>query len=177
MSFTSELGITDSILASQMVAGGLFANVFTESVISTLGITHQVLPLESAEVSNTIAFVHSATFLREPTDPKLPLVLDQGKVQTNFTTIDVAPCSTRFISSNYTSQLSDRVIVCEDGLTVTLIQSKDFAYRWLYIKNISPSSVTIDPDGSEVIDDQTSLTLIQWESVMLFSVGSQWVIL
>lgn len=63
---------------------------------------------------------------------------------------------------------TDEFIVCNKttALTVSLPASTGSG-RKLCIKNIGTGVTTVDPDGTDLIDDSTSLILGQWDSVQL----------
>ena len=62
---------------------------------------------------------------------------------------------------------------------MTLPHLTDSASRILEIKNQGAGQVTVDPDGTEMIDDDAAdpLTLAQYEALRLCCDGTDWWIL
>ena len=86
-------------------------------------------------------------------------------------------------SGNYTANSFDHTILCNAGaLVINLPQASNVTGRIYVIKKISATAgtITITPNsGTETIDGASTNTFItnQWQSVMLQSNGSTWVIL
>ena len=84
------------------------------------------------------------------------------------------------VTANYTAD--DRVFVKVDtttsGLTITLPSAATFVNKFFHIKWIAGSSsnkVTIAPQTSEAIDDETSIIMgHQYDSLNVVSDGTSW---
>ena len=87
------------------------------------------------------------------------------------------------ITGNTTLTGAENVVLCDatsGPFTVTLPPSADVINRIIHIKkiDISGNVITIEPDGSETIDDETEARLeIKNESFMLWNNGSNWYVL
>jgi len=86
-------------------------------------------------------------------------------------------------TGNYNASSTDHTILCNAAaLIINLPQASNVTGRIYVIKKISGSAgtITITPNsGSETIDGATTNTFItnQWQTIMLQSTGSTWVIL
>ncbi len=86
-------------------------------------------------------------------------------------------------TGNYNASSTDHTILCNAAaLIINLPQASNITGRIYVIKKISASAgtITITPNsGSETIDGATTNTFItnQWQTIMLQSTGSTWVIL
>ena len=85
-------------------------------------------------------------------------------------------------TANYTLTVSDNVILTNAGgdVTMTLPAASTVSGSVFYIKKIDPNlnKVTIKPNGSETIDGQTTILLIErYQSVQIVSNGTTWYIL
>jgi len=179
MAFTSRLATSESTLASEMVAGVTVPAVVgpDESVTSTLSMSHVVQVEIEYGLQHALGLSQLVVVATEPTEPMPPLVIVDGKVQQG-SALDMGNIEiTRFVSSNYVTTTNEKVIICEAAITLTLIAAADFVRQRLYIKNTFAGTVTIETDGSEMIDNLSSATLAQWESLTLFSTGTGWIIL
>lgn len=87
------------------------------------------------------------------------------------------------ITGDITLSLGDEVAIVDatsGAITITLPKVATAAGRRFYIKKIdgTGNSVTIDGDGSETIDDSTTMILGgQYNSATVFSDGTEWWIL
>lgn len=87
------------------------------------------------------------------------------------------------ITSDVTLALGDEVAIVDASsaaITVTLPKAAAASGRRVYIKKVDSSgnSVTVDGDGSETIDDgTTAIITMQYESLTLYSDGTEWWIL
>ena len=82
------------------------------------------------------------------------------------------------ISSLYTAGADDNVILCDGTFTVTLPTAVGITGKEYNIKNIGSGTVTIDGDGSETIDEATTLDItVQYDSKRVVSDGSNWFII
>ncbi len=177
MAFTSKLGTDDAVLALGMSARFLPDNSVTESVASAMSLGHTLQFTIDPLVVQPVSMSDVASFVLVPTPPRVPLIIDDGLVQQNPGTIDSGIEFTRFLVLDHTTTIEDRVIVCEAVVTVTLIAAVTFARRRLEIKNVFAGTVTINTNGSEMIDAVSSTTLDQWDSLTLFSTGTGWIVL
>lgn len=88
----------------------------------------------------------------------------------------------RFLSvtikdDSYTAE-DDDVIVCDksSALTITLPEATGSGRRYI-IKNINTGIVTVDGDGSDTIDGETTQALSQWSSMQVVDyAANKWVI-
>lgn len=84
------------------------------------------------------------------------------------------------ITGTYPMVSTDRFIKITGAstFTLTLIAAASFTGRIVHIKQAGTGDVTIDGNGAETIDGAADLHLdAQWESVTLFSDGTQWLVL
>jgi hypothetical protein len=86
------------------------------------------------------------------------------------------------ITGNYTTTASDYTILCNaSSLTVSLPQASTVTGRIYVIKKIASGTgtITIDPNGSELIDGATTYTSLtaQWMSVIIQCNGTAWYVL
>lgn len=86
-------------------------------------------------------------------------------------------------TDSYTATLADCTIICNKGtaMTITLpaaatAYASGIGHRY-NIKSIGAGVVTVDGDGSETIDGQTTIALSQWDSVYIQTDGTGWYIL
>lgn len=97
--------------------------------------------------------------------------------------IDVFPPRTGLVTvttkaTDYTASLTDSVLIGTATLTFTLPAvsgNSGLSYR---IKNAGTGTVTVDGDGAEEIDGDTTVTLdVQYESIDVVCDGTEWHIL
>jgi len=82
-------------------------------------------------------------------------------------------------SSSITLDQDDNVVLCDSGsdLTITLPAASGNTGLTYYIAKTSTGSslVTIDPDGAETIDDESSMILyLPYDAVRIYCDGSEW---
>ena len=82
------------------------------------------------------------------------------------------------VTAAYTVTSEDGIINCTSGtFTITLINTPARSKNIIRIKNSGTGIITIDGDG-ETIDDDASISLAsQYESVTLFRINPNWIIL
>lgn len=85
-------------------------------------------------------------------------------------------------TNNYTITSDDMVVLCNAtsaDITITLPNSSSASGYIFYIKRIdsSPNTVTVDGNGSQTIDGQTTQTLNQYDSIQIVSDGTNWSII
>ena len=86
-------------------------------------------------------------------------------------------------TTNYTATHADTVILCDataGAFTITLPTTVGIKGKVYYIKKIdvTANAVTIDPDGTETIDDNLTLDLaFQYDSPMIVGDNTNWWIL
>lgn len=96
----------------------------------------------------------------------LPYFASQGKVLAK--------------TGNYTMIAEDRGILVDasgGAVTITLKTAASMSGREVWIKKTDSSgnAVTIDANGSETIDDSTTVSVTtQYESVTMYSDGTEW---
>ena len=74
---------------------------------------------------------------------------------------------------------TDSVINCTSGtFAVTLLSAVSVSGKKFTIKNTGSGVITINTTSSQTIDADASgdITLVQWESLDVFSNGSNWVV-
>ena len=78
----------------------------------------------------------------------------------------------------YTATINDDVITCGAGdetFAVSLPTAVNAANKVLEIKNVGTGVITIEPNGAETIDGESSVTLnVQGESLTLVSDSTEW---
>ena len=80
-------------------------------------------------------------------------------------------------SAAYTLTATDVVCLCTGTFTVTLPTAVGITGKTYYVKNVSTGTITLDGDGSETIDGETTQTLQQYDTAQVTSDGANWVIL
>jgi hypothetical protein len=83
-------------------------------------------------------------------------------------------------SANYTITTSDYAINCTSGtFTLTLPPAATAtAGRMFVIKNSGAGTITVDPDGAELIDGSgTYVISTQYASITIMSTGTGWIII
>ena len=86
-------------------------------------------------------------------------------------------------TANYTATVNDHTIICNNSsgsITISLPAASGCSGRTYVIKKISGllNDVVINPNGAETIDGAATRTLtVQYESVLIQSDGTNWVIL
>lgn len=71
-------------------------------------------------------------------------------------------------TADYTAQASDSVIVCNKATAMTItLPAATGSGKWLAIGSIGAGAVTVDANGSETIDGQTTRALAQWDTVQI----------
>ena len=126
-------------------------------------------------ITSTLAANAISAFSKDAPLPILPLIIEDGKVRQNrLLPMDTGPKVTRFIGTDYTTTVNDRVLIVTAPLTVTLLPASDFTYRRIDIKSRADGIVVIDTIN-ELIDGATSIELPTInDSVALISDGLQW---
>lgn len=70
---------------------------------------------------------------------------------------------------------TDSLVVCDGTFTITLPAVADVnTGKIYYIKNIGTGLITLDGDGTETIDDDTTQPIASYESMEVISDGSEW---
>ena len=81
-------------------------------------------------------------------------------------------------TANYTAATDDDVILCSGTFTVTLYAASGNSGNLLFIKNNNTGTITIDANGSELIDGNLSVySLTKYTSYELLCDGTGWSIL
>jgi hypothetical protein len=85
------------------------------------------------------------------------------------------------VTADYAVLATDEILFCDSSsaITVTLPHLTDAASRVLEIKNQGAGAVTVSPEATEMIDDDTNdpITLEQYEALTIACDGSDWWIL
>ncbi len=74
---------------------------------------------------------------------------------------------------------TDRVLNCTSGtFAVTLLDATTVSGKTFTIKNSGSGTVTINTTSAQTVDADVSgaISLVQWESLDVFSDGSNWVV-
>lgn len=80
-------------------------------------------------------------------------------------------------TANYTVTDIDYMIDCTaNSFTVTLPTAVDREGQRFNVKNTGTGLITVDADGSELIDDAIIQTLRRWDSITVMSDGAGWII-
>jgi len=79
----------------------------------------------------------------------------------------------------YTASATDYVINCTSGtFTVSLPTAVGITGRVYVVKNSGTGTTTLDPAGTETIDDAPTVALAtQYQSIMVMSNGANWIII
>lgn len=85
----------------------------------------------------------------------------------------------RSVTSAYTATFADKVILANatgGAFSITLPSGPENARKSLYIKRVNSglNAVTLDPAGSETIDNSATLALSALQGVFIFYDGSSW---
>lgn len=82
-------------------------------------------------------------------------------------------------TDTYSATTSDHVLVCNKGTAMTInLPAATGTGRDLVIKNIGAGVVTVDGDGAETIDGETTQALSQWDSMTIVDKSAgNWVII
>lgn len=80
-------------------------------------------------------------------------------------------------TATYTVRADDDVVVVTSGtFTVDLPTAVGFGMRQLIINNQGSGTVTVDPSGAETINGNSTMTLLQYDSMTLVSNNVNWII-
>lgn len=88
-----------------------------------------------------------------------------------------SPWAVRTETTTYTAAHDDFVILgnhATTAFTITLPAAADVTGERFFIKNINAAAVTVDGAGAETIDDQTTVILSQYDSILVVSDGTEW---
>ena len=78
------------------------------------------------------------------------------------------------VTTTYTITDNDFFLPCNGTFTITLPTAVGRSGYAFIIKNIGTGLITVDGNGSETIDDQTSIILSQYDSAQVVSDGTEW---
>lgn len=79
-------------------------------------------------------------------------------------------------NTNIVSSYENAVINCTASVTLSLLDAATAEEGFVFtVKNSSSGNVTIDPDGSELIDGNATLTLYPDQSALIDCTGSAWI--
>ena len=98
-----------------------------------------------------------------------------GATVRNYTNVKI-PQSTsniRTVTGTTTATVDDDAILCDGTFTVNLYPVADFVSP-VVIKNIGSGTITVDADGSELIDGATTATITAGVARQYWSDGTQW---
>jgi hypothetical protein len=80
------------------------------------------------------------------------------------------------VDDNYVLNRTDDLVVCNKtgDMTLTLVPATGYG-KIIQVKNINTGIVTIDPDGTDTIEDEVSFDLYQGESLVIVDyVSGKW---
>jgi len=80
-------------------------------------------------------------------------------------------------TANYTLTLSDYTVDCNGTFTITLPTAVGITGRIYNIKNTGTGIITVDGNGSELIDGELTQLVHQWENLQIQSTGAGWIAL
>ncbi len=79
------------------------------------------------------------------------------------------------VTSDYTLISSDDVVLCDGTFTISVPVVANNPGKLYHIKNIGTGTITIDPSGTETIDDGLAAVLdTKYECISIISNGSNW---
>lgn len=82
------------------------------------------------------------------------------------------------VTGTYGIAVTDDIVHCSNGpYTITLPAASGLQGKIYQIKNTGVGAVTIDADGSELIDGSLTLILMQYDAATLACTGTEWIIL
>jgi len=81
------------------------------------------------------------------------------------------------VTGTTTLDTSYGTIYCNGTFTVTLPPIVDAPGKAYYIKNVGTGVITVDGDGSETIDDETTQTLNSYDCMLIRNDESEWWVL
>jgi len=77
-------------------------------------------------------------------------------------------------TGTYTVTTGDFFLACSGTFTVTLPSAVGKSGNHYHFKNMGTGTITIDGNGSETIDDQTTLVLAPYDNAHLISDNTEW---
>jgi hypothetical protein len=82
-------------------------------------------------------------------------------------------------TSAYDIAITDELIICNSSIAFTVTLPVAAASgRKLFIKNINTGAITVDGNGSDTIDGETTQTVYQWECMQIVDYeANKWVII
>ncbi len=126
----------------------------------------------TVEVTNTLQDVTVSTTTNEVTITETPntvtVVFPGSLTATGYRKATVAKTST------YTATITDDLIYCDGTFTVTLPAKADSLGKMLHIKNEGTGIITVDGDGDETIDDETTQELYEDDGITIICAADQW---
>lgn len=109
-----------------------------------------------------------------PTTPS-PQVAGRQWLDTNEDLPDKSTFTLRSISTTQTLLVTDMTILASGTITLTLpVAATTNAGKTIYIKNISTGVITVDGNGSETIDSDADIDLIQHETIRVVNDQTEW---
>jgi hypothetical protein len=79
------------------------------------------------------------------------------------------------VTGNVTLTAADTFVEANGTMTITLPAISGLnTGKMYYIKNIGTGVVTVDPNASETIDDETTQTLYQDSCMVIINTGTEW---
>lgn len=81
---------------------------------------------------------------------------------------------TTSVTAAYTVKWSDDLVLASGTFTVTLPPAASVRGQRVAIKNIGTGTITVDGNGSETIDDATTVELLEDLTLDIVSDGTEW---
>lgn len=170
-----------SLLPWDVTAGTFYPSIgmpppMAEPIIPT----HVAVPLDelwaTASPFNPFGIVEHHTKYRPPVGNKFGT-----KGQYIGTSEPISPVLSdlvyKTVTSAYTLTADDEVLYCNGTFTVTLPTAVGIGGKVYFIVNISTGIITVNGNGSETINDELTMELLQEDAGMIKSNNSNWRIL
>lgn len=146
-------------------------------------ITNGTNPQDAVTVGQVTGLVQAGSLITMPTVAGNPNKYQKSKddatgyelISNSEARTELFTVGSRSVSSNDTLVASDQgnIITCTNSPTLSTTAAATLGSGWFcYVLNSGSGTVTIDPNASETINGQTTLTLLPGQSVMVDCTGS-----
>ncbi len=78
------------------------------------------------------------------------------------------------ISDDATLTADNELVLASGTVTITLPKAASTPGKMYHIKNTSTGVITVEPDGDETIDDETSVEMNQYDCMDIVSDSVEW---